>query len=72
MTIWILNFEKASGLTLQSIADKLNELGVKTVRGGAWHPSTVANILKRGLPNEETQEAMRDVRAGLNIEITTF
>ena len=48
---------KASGLTLQSIADKLNELGVKTVRGGAWHPSTVANILKRGLPNEETQTA---------------
>jgi DNA invertase Pin-like site-specific DNA recombinase len=38
---------KASGLTLQSIADKLNELGVKTVRGGAWHPSTVSNILNR-------------------------
>jgi hypothetical protein len=38
---------KESGLTLQSIADKLNELGVKTMRGGAWYPSTVANILKR-------------------------
>ena len=63
---------KKSGQTLQSIADKLNELGVKTVRGGAWYPTTVANILKRGFPNEETQEAMRDVRAGLNIEITTF
>jgi 3-deoxy-D-arabino-heptulosonate 7-phosphate (DAHP) synthase len=38
---------KQSRLTLTSIADKLNELGVKTVRGGAWYPSTVANILKR-------------------------
>ena len=38
---------KQSGLTLQSIADKLNALGVKTVRGGAWYPSTVTNILKR-------------------------
>jgi DNA invertase Pin-like site-specific DNA recombinase len=38
---------KEGGQTLQSIADKLNELGVKTVRGGNWYPSTVANILKR-------------------------
>jgi hypothetical protein len=38
---------KQSRLTLTSIADKLNELGVKTVRWGAWYPSTVANILKR-------------------------
>ena len=48
------------------------------VNGGGDYPkqcsysSTVAIILKRGFPNEETQEAMRDVRAGLNIEITTF
>ena len=36
-----------NGLTLQEIANKLNELGINTVRGGAWHPSTVSNVLKR-------------------------
>jgi hypothetical protein len=57
---------------MKAIAVKLNKLGINTARGGNWHSSTVSNILKRGFPNEETQEAMRDVRAGLNIEITTF
>jgi DNA invertase Pin-like site-specific DNA recombinase len=61
-----------NGLTMKAIAVKLNKLGINTARGGNWHSSTVSNILKRGFPNEETQEAMRDVRAGLNIEITTF
>lgn len=36
-----------SGETLPAIAEKLNEMGVKTRRGGAWYASTVANILKR-------------------------
>jgi DNA invertase Pin-like site-specific DNA recombinase len=35
------------GATLQSIADRLNNTGVKTRRGGRWYPSTVTNILKR-------------------------
>lgn len=38
---------RVDGDTMQSIADKLNNLGVKTRRGGAWYPSTVQNILKR-------------------------
>jgi len=38
---------KNDGETLNAIADKLNSLGVKTRRGGAWYASTVANILKR-------------------------
>lgn len=42
----ILNF-KESGLTLAQIAKKLNELGMKTRRGGQWHASTVLNILNR-------------------------
>lgn len=37
---------RAGGMTLQQTADKLNELGINTARGGAWHPSTVANVLK--------------------------
>ena len=35
------------GDSLPTIADRLNKMGVKTRRGGNWHPSTVANILKR-------------------------
>jgi DNA invertase Pin-like site-specific DNA recombinase len=35
------------GATLQAIADRLNNTGVKTRRGGRWYPSTVTNILKR-------------------------
>lgn len=35
------------GKTLQYIADKLNQIGVKTARGGGWHASTVSNVLKR-------------------------
>ncbi len=30
-----------------NIAEKLNNMGVKTRRGGKWYASTVTNILKR-------------------------
>ena len=35
------------GSTLPAIAAKLNEMGVKTRRGGKWYASTVTNILQR-------------------------
>ena len=38
---------RASGLTLQAIADQMNKEGVSTKRNGKWHPSTVTYILKR-------------------------
>lgn len=38
---------KAAGVSLQAIADELNALGVTTARGGAWHPSTVRNVILR-------------------------
>ncbi len=37
-----------AGMTLREIAAWLNEMGVKTARGGQWYASTVSNILKRG------------------------
>lgn len=37
----------AEGLVLRDIADTLTEEGFETKRGGAWHPQTVARILKR-------------------------
>ena len=42
----VLQFRN-QGDTLPAIAAKLNNMGVKTRRGGKWHASTVTNILKR-------------------------
>ena len=42
----VLQFRN-NGEKLPAIADKLNNMGVKTRRGGKWYASTVANILKR-------------------------
>ena len=39
---------QAAGVSgLQNIADALNDRGVRTARGGAWHNSTVRNLLAR-------------------------
>ncbi|MBU6429956.1 MAG: recombinase family protein [Cyanobacteria bacterium REEB65] len=37
---------RASGMTLQAIADVLNSEAIPTKRGGKWAPSTVRNILQ--------------------------
>jgi DNA invertase Pin-like site-specific DNA recombinase len=40
---------QAAGVSgLQNLADALNDRGVRTARGGAWHNSTVRNPLARG------------------------
>jgi hypothetical protein len=39
---------KASGIVLpRTTADKLRKRQVRTARGGAWHPTTVARLLTR-------------------------
>lgn len=39
---------QAQGIsTTRAIADALNQRGVRTARGGGWHRSTVANLLRR-------------------------
>lgn len=43
----IIKHLKSEGNTMQSIADKMNEMGVRTRKGGSWHSSTVFKILKR-------------------------
>jgi DNA invertase Pin-like site-specific DNA recombinase len=35
-------------VTLRAMAASLNRRGIKTSRGGAWHPSSVANLICRG------------------------
>lgn len=37
---------RGEGLTLQQVADRLTSEGVRTARGGQWHPSTVAGVLR--------------------------
>ena len=40
---------RAQGMTLQQIADRLTELGVKTAQGSdRWYPATVQRVLERG------------------------
>jgi DNA invertase Pin-like site-specific DNA recombinase len=36
-----------------AIAEQLNERGIRTARGGAWHVSSVANVLARAKDCEE-------------------
>lgn len=39
---------QASGITtIRAIADELNARGVRTARGGTWHPATVHGLLAR-------------------------
>jgi DNA invertase Pin-like site-specific DNA recombinase len=48
----IINAIQATGVkTLQGLSDALNIRGVRTRRGGTWHPTTVKNILDRTTGN---------------------
>jgi hypothetical protein len=39
---------KAQGFSsVRAIADQLNERGILTPRGGAWHPTSAARLLSR-------------------------
>jgi hypothetical protein len=39
---------RAQGITSErAIAAKLNELGILTPRGGAWHPTSASRLLSR-------------------------
>lgn len=43
----LADVQKAGHTTLQAVADELNRRGIKTARGGIWHPSSVANVRRR-------------------------
>jgi DNA invertase Pin-like site-specific DNA recombinase len=43
----VRQMQAAGVTTLQAIADALNARSIYTARGGAWHTSTVRNLLKR-------------------------
>jgi DNA invertase Pin-like site-specific DNA recombinase len=51
---------RAAGMTLQAIADRLNDEGVPTVRGGAkWRPSSVQAATGYQRPGRESTRARR-------------
>ena len=57
-TLPIVRALQASGVdTLQGVADALNARGVPTARGARWYPTTVKNLLGRGV-REEQQAAL--------------
>lgn len=41
----------ASGRSSHQIADELNADRVRTARGGRWHSSTVAGVIRRARPS---------------------
>lgn len=43
----ITEIQAAGIATQQGIADALNARGIQTARGGAWHPSSVRNVMGR-------------------------
>lgn len=56
---------RASGMTLQAIADTLNAEGVPTVRGGAqWRPSSVQTAAGYKRPNRRAGPRSGDSRVG--------
>ncbi|MGY0572402.1 recombinase family protein [Bradyrhizobium sp. RDM12] len=47
LTVVVQDIKAGGAVTLQSIADELNNREMMTPRGGKWHPSSVANLLRR-------------------------
>jgi hypothetical protein len=43
----IVSLRSQRASTLRTMADELNRRGVKSARGGKWHPSSVANLISR-------------------------
>jgi Recombinase len=43
----VRQIQAAGATTFRAIADALNNRGVRTARGGAWHDSMVRNLLAR-------------------------
>ena len=43
----VLQIQASGATTLRAIAEALNARGIRTARGGAWHSSTVGNLLAR-------------------------
>lgn len=44
----VRQIQAAGATTPRAIAAALNARGIRTARGGAWHDSTVRNLLARG------------------------
>ena len=52
----VLALRSAGASTLQAMADALNQRGIRAVRDGKWHVSSVANLLARCTQAENMHE----------------
>lgn len=48
MTPIISSIQQSGVTSYAAIATALNNRGIKTARGGAWHASSVRNVVMRG------------------------
>jgi len=46
---------RATGLSLAGIADQLNTESVATAKGGSWHASTIAHVLRSVALDDELE-----------------
>jgi DNA-binding transcriptional MerR regulator len=49
---------RTRGLTINQIAEAMNERNIETVRGKRWHPATVYRLMRR-VAHIEHREAIR-------------
>jgi hypothetical protein len=65
-TLPIVNAIRATGVTdLRSIAQALNDRGVRAARGGRWHVSNVKNLIdRRGIAEALNDRGVRTARGG--------
>lgn len=54
--------ERAAGRNLQDIADDLNRDGVPTARGGRWHASTIAHVVRSVQLDREAHTGRKPAR----------
>jgi hypothetical protein len=47
----VLGIRQTGAKTLEAMSQALNQRGIRTARGGAWHASSVANLLGRARRN---------------------
>lgn len=48
---------KQQGMTLKAISERLNEMGIATVRGGAWEAKAVSRVLDRMMTEVNEEDA---------------
>jgi DNA invertase Pin-like site-specific DNA recombinase len=54
----VLAIRQTGANTLEAMSQALNQRGIRTARGGAWHASSVANLFVRARRNPTPREPL--------------